>query len=308
VFCRDARCLKLTEYDTPAGQHRELLLQQIHARCAAAIQESTEPVVACGVSFGGLVDFRRQLATSLRQPGWEHFPLADWFQESLGLPCRIEGDANAGALGEFRFGAGRGTNSMVFVMLSTWIRCSVICHGVLWRGKDGLAGELGHVPVSESGNMCSCGAKGCLELFCSGAAIANEGREFARRRPEAMTPVVERSGGSVDGITARAVAEAAAAGDAVAVHIMGEAARWLARTLITVIRIVNPDKVILGGGVALAGSVLWDPLRDALQARTSPAIHHTTEIVPAELGTHSSLYGAAARALELSCEGPAVTI
>ena len=304
VFGQDERCLKVTEDDTPVGQHRELLLEQVRARCAAAIQESTEPVVACGVSFGGLVDFQRQLATSLRQLGWDRFPLADWLQQTLGLPCRIDGDANAGALGEFRYGAGKGTDSFVFVMLSTWLRCSLVCQGELWRGKDSLAGELGHVPVSESGTVCSCGAKGCLELFCSGAAIANEGREFARRRPEAMTPVVERCGGSIDGITARAVAEAAAEGDAVASHIMGEAARWLARALTTVIHIVNPDKVVLGGGVAQAGPVLWDPLREALQARASPTVHPTTEIVPAELGTRSSLYGAAALALELSSEGP----
>lgn len=307
VFDQAGRCLKAAEENAQATQPRDQLLGQVRARCAASIQESAEPIVACGISFGGLVDFERQLATSLHQAGWDRFPLAEWLQQSLSLPCRLDSDANAGALGEFRFGAGKETDPFVFVMLGTWLRCSVICRGELLRGRDGFAGELGHVPVSESGVLCSCGARGCLELFCSGAAIAHEGREFAHRRPEAMASAIEGSGGSADQITARAVAEAAAEGNAVARHIMREAARWLARTLLTIVRIVNPEKVVLGGGVAQAGPVLWDPLREALKEWESSAIRHTTEIVPAELGTRSSLYGAAALALELSSEGHPIT-
>ena len=308
LFDQAGRCLKVTEDNTQSAQPRDWLLEQVRIRCSACRQESPEPITACGVSFGGLVDFERQLVTSLHNPEWDRFPLADRLQQSLGLSCRVDGDANAAALGEFRFGAGQGTDSMAFVMLSTWLRCSFICHGQLWRGKDNLAGELGHVPVSESGALCFCGVRGCLGHFCSGMAIAHEGREFASRRPEGMASLVERSGGSVDRITAKAVAEAAAQGDAVALHIMGEAARWLARTLLTIVRIVNPEKVILGGGVAEAGPVLWDPLREALKEWESSAIRHTTEIVPAELGTRSSLYGAAALALDLSGERSSITI
>ena len=307
LFDQAGRCVKVTEDQAQPARPRAWLLEQIRSRCSECMQESAEPITACGVSFGGLVDFKRQLVTSLHHAGWDRFPLADWLRQDLGIPCLVDSDANAAALGEFRFGAGQGTDSMAFVMLSTWLRCSLVCRGQLWRGKDSLAGELGHVPVSESGAVCSCGARGCLELFCSGTAIAHEGREYASRRPEAMASVIERSGGSVDRITAKAVAEAAAQGDSVAIHIMGEAARWLARAVLTIIRIVNPEKVILGGGVAQAGLVLMEPLRDALKAWGSPAVCHTTEIVSADLGTRSSLYGAAALAQELSAERPSIT-
>jgi glucokinase len=122
-----------------------------------------------------------------------------------------------------------------------------------------------------------------------------------------MATFVGHSGGSLDQITAKAVAEAAAQGDSVAKYIMGEAARWLARAILTIIRIVNPEKVILGGGVAQAGPVLLEPLRDALKGWQSSSVCYTTEIVPAALGTRASLYGAAVLALDLSSEGKSIT-
>jgi glucokinase len=307
LFDQAGRCLKVTEDDAQPAEAPAWVLDQVRAHYSACLQESAEPITACGVSWEGLVDFERQLATSIHHAGWERFPLADRLRQDLGIPCKVDSDVNAAALGELRFGAGRGTDSLAFVMLSSWLRCSLVCRGQLWRGKDSLAGELGHVPVSESGAVCSCGARGCLELFCSGTAIAREAREYGSRRPEALAPLLERSGGRVDGITARAVAEAAAQGDSVAVHIMGEAAGWLARALLTIIRIVNPEKIILGGGVAQAGPVLMEPLRDALKAWDSPAIHQTTEIVSAELGALSSLCGAAVLALDLSGEHSSIT-
>ena len=308
LFDEAGRCLKTTSDNMPPALPRPWLLEQVRARRSEYAQEFAEPITACGVSFGGLVDFERQLVTSLHHAGWERFPLSEWLQQDLGMPCVVDSDANAAALGEFRFGGGKGTDSMAFVMFSTWLRCSLVCRGQLWRGKDSLAGELGHMPVSESGYLCSCGAKGCLELFCSGSGIAHEWRGYANRRPEAMASEVERTGGLVDGITAKTVAEAAAQGDSVAIHIMGEAAHWLARAVLTIIRIVNPEKVILGGGVVQAGPVLMAPLRDALKALGSPAICHTTEVISAALGIHSSLYGAAALAHELAGERPPITI
>jgi glucokinase len=307
VFDHEGTCLKVTEDSLGPRQPRDSLLEQLRLRCVASLQESDERVAACGVSFGGMVDFDRQLATSLHLPGWERFPLADWLQQNLGIPCRVDNDANTGALGELRFGAGQGIDSMAFVLFGQWLRCSLVQGGRLWRGKDGLAGELGHVPVSESGTLCSCGARGCLELFCSGAAIANAGRGFAGRRPEAVSPVARHSGGSADGITAKAVAEAAAEGDEASVQILRDTVSWLARTLLTIVRIFNPEKVIVGGDVAQAGAVLWEPLREALKARESAALPHLAEIVPASLGARASLYGAAVLALELPANGGLVT-
>lgn len=300
LFDQEGRRLLTSEDDTSRAGGRGWMLQQIDQRCRALMEKTDYPIEACGVSFGGPVDFERQLATSIYSPGWEKFPLAQWVQETLKLPCQIDNDANAGALGEYRFGGGKGTRSMVYVTLSTGLGSGLICEGKLYRGKDGLAGELGHLPVSESGVLCSCGARGCLETFCSGAAIAQRGREWAIRRPEGMDRMIELSGGgSPENITAKAVLQAAAEGNVAATHILRETTRWLARGLLTVIRILNPDKIILGGGVAQAGKVLLDPVQEHLGELASPTIGYSTSIVLADLGSNSALYGAAAIALDL---------
>ena len=131
LFDEAGRCLKVTEDNTQPAQPRAWLLEEVRARCSACMQEFAEPIMACGVSFGRLVDFERQLVTSLHHTEWDRFPLADQLQQDLGIPCMVDSDANAAALGEFRFGAGKWTDSMAFVMLSTWLRCSLVFRGQL---------------------------------------------------------------------------------------------------------------------------------------------------------------------------------
>jgi len=299
LFDPEGRRLLILELETSRDGGREWMLEQLRNHFGTLRQKSDYPVKACGVSFGGPVDYDRQRVTSIHVPGWENFDLGQWVKETLGLPCRLDNDANAGAFGEYRFGAGRGTRSMVYLTLSTGIGGGLVCDGKLFRGKDSMAGEIGHMPVSDSGVVCSCGARGCLETFCSGSAIALRGREWAARRPESVTRIVELSGGSVENITAKALIQAAAEGNTAARQILSEASRWLARALLAVIRILNPDKIVLGGGVAQAGSLLLNPVNEVLEEMGSPSIRYSTQIVLAELGSNSPLYGAAAMALEM---------
>jgi glucokinase len=301
LFDHEGRRLLISEGDTWRSGGREWMLERIRELTRALLEQTDSPVRACGISFGGPVDFQRQRVTSVHSPGWKDFSFAEWVGANLNLPCLIDNDANAGALGEFRYGAGRGTQSLVYVTLSTGVGAGLILNGKPYRGKDGLAGELGHVPISDSGITCSCGAVGCLETFCSGSAIAERGRESGWRRRDGLTRNGEPSDGRREGITAKEIAQAASEGDMAALHIFGEAARWLARGLLTVIRILNPERIILGGGLALAGQVLLDPLHQHLAELASPTIGYSTEIVVAELGTYSPLYGAAAMALDLMC-------
>ncbi|MBZ5545062.1 MAG: ROK family protein [Acidobacteriia bacterium] len=298
LFDEEGRRLLVNEHATLRDGGRDWMLQQVRDHCRGLVEKSDYPVTACGVSFGGPVDFERQRVTSLHAPGWEDFPLGEWTRETLGLPCRLDNDANAGALGEFRYGAGRGLRSLVYVTISTGIGGGLISDGRLIRGRDSMAGEIGHLPVSENGVLCSCGARGCLETFCSGTAIAQRGQEWATRRPESVARMIEMSGGVIENITAQAVVQAAAEGNMAAEGILREVGRWLGRALLVVIRLLNPDKIVLGGGVAQAGKLLIDPVHEALDELKSPTIRYSTEIVLAELGTFSPLYGAAALALE----------
>jgi len=300
LFDEGGRRLLISEGDTSRVDGREWMLEEVRRRARDLVEKTDLPVKACGASFGGPVDFARQRVVSVHTPGWQDFALGEWMVRTLGLPSRVDNDANCGALGEYRYGAGRGSDSMVYITISTGIGAGIIIGGRALRGRDNLAGELGHIPVSESGALCSCGAKGCLETFCSGSAIAERGKEWAQRRPESIDRVLEISGGTPDQITARSVVLAALEGDSVARSIVEESARWLGRALLIVIRILNPDRIVLGGGVAQAGSVLLDPVRETMREFGSPSVGYSTEIVLAELENYSPLYGAAAMALDLA--------
>ena len=192
-------------------------------------------------------------------------------EQTLGIPCRLDNDANAGALGEYHYGAGRGAKMMVYITISTGIGSGIVYEGKLMRGKDCMAGELGHIPVSDSGARCSCGGRGCLESFSSGGAIETRAREWAERRPERVARMVELSGGPE--ITAKGLMQAAAEGDAAASHILRETTRWLARGLLMVIRILNPDVIVLGGGVAQSGAAAPQHLA-GFSRRIRLANHH----------------------------------
>ncbi|HVB28395.1 MAG TPA: ROK family protein [Terriglobia bacterium] len=300
LFDAEGRRLLLSEGGTEPSGGRDWMLKEIHERAQGLIAKSEGPVEACGISFGGPVDFRQQQVSSMHVSGWRGFELAQWMKDSLSLKCRVDNDANAGALGEFRYGAGRGTESILYLTLSTGIGGGLVCRGEVHRGRDSMAGELGHIPVSDAGALCSCGGRGCLETICSGTAIGLRGRGLARRKPEVLPRTLEFSSGDPEQITAEAVFRAAGEGERGAQFIVREAARALARALLTAIRILNPDKIVLGGGVALAGRVLLDPVHEFLDEFSAPMLEYSTEVVQAELGKYSALYGAAALALELT--------
>jgi glucokinase len=299
LFDFAGRRLEVLEGETSREGGRVWMLEQIQDRAGKLLERSKEPVGACGISFGGPVDFDKQVVRSLHVPGWYDFPLARWVEDTLHVPCRLDNDANAGALGEHQFGAGRGTRSMFYVTLSTGIGGGIVLDGRVLRGKDCLAGELGHISVSDAGVLCSCGAHGCLETFCSGTAIATRARDWVGRRPESAGRMLELSGGEIEMITAQSVASAAAEGDLLALEIIEEVSHWLARAVLIVIRILNPDRIILGGGVARAGKVLLNPVLKGLDSLASPTIGYSTEVVLAELENYSPLFGAAALALEM---------
>jgi len=296
LFDEQGRRLLVLDGDTDRVAGRDWMLNQIAARCRDLMAQTDAPVKACGLSFGGPVDFRRQRVTSVHSSGWQDFELGKWMEQTLGIPCRLDNDANAGALGEYHYGAGRGAKSMVYITISTGIGSGIVYEGKIVRGKDYMAGEIGHIPVSDSGARCSCGGRGCLECFCSGGAIEARAREWAERRPEHVARMVELSGGP--DITAKGLIQAAAEGDAVATNIFRETTRWLARGLLMIIRLLNPDVIVLGGGVAQSGPLLLDPLHGFLDELASPTITYTTEIVTAALGNYSPLYGAAAMGLD----------
>ncbi len=300
LFDAEGRLLLVSAGRTESSGGRDWMLNEIRQRAQDLITRSDQPVRSCGISFGGPVDYRRQQVSSMHISGWRGFKLAQWAEDNLRLKCRVDNDANAGALGEFRYGAGRGAESVLYLTISTGIGGGVIYDGGVLRGKDSMAGEVGHIPVSDAGALCSCGGRGCLETICSGTAIGLWGRGLARRKPEVMAQSLELASGDPEGITAEIVFRAAGEGERSAQFIVREAARALAKALLISIRILNPEVIILGGGVALAGRLLLDPVHEFLDEFSAPMLEHSTRVVRAELEKYSPLYGAAAMALDLA--------
>ncbi|MHB8653996.1 MAG: ROK family protein, partial [Terriglobia bacterium] len=134
LFDHEGRRLFVLEGNTLRSGGRDWMLKQIGEQCRTLLQKSESPVKACGVSFGGPVDFASQRVRSMHSPGWENFAMAQWVKETLGLPCRVDNDANCGALGEYRFGAGRGTQTLVYITVSTGIGGGIVHDGKVFRG------------------------------------------------------------------------------------------------------------------------------------------------------------------------------
>lgn len=244
-----------------------------------------------GVAAPGPLDpFRGVVLTTPNIPQWRDFPLRDHLQAATGVPVWVENDANLAAVGEWRYGAAQGHRHVLYLTISTGIGGGVIVDGRLLRGATGLAGELGHITViPEGGPPCGCGQRGHLEAVASGPAIA--------RAAEAALDAgrLSRLADLPRPLTAAQVAQAAQAGDPLAREVFAQAARYLGRALAGFLHIFNPSVVVLGGGVARAGEVLWHPLRAALeQAVMSPAYLHRLTLTSAQLGDDAGLLGALA--------------
>ncbi len=235
-----------------------------------------------GIGFGGPVDFERGVVyLSHHVPGWEDFPLKAELETRFSIPTIVDNDANAGTLGEWMFGAGKGIDDLLYVNIGTGIGGGIISGGKLIRGWKNLAGEIGHMTVKPDGPVCTCGRKGCLEALASGSAIGREGTErFGRpMRSEEVFQLAEQ-------------------GDPIAKQILAEAVDALAFAIGAAANLFNPKRVILGGGVAEAPEhLLLEPLRERLPRYTLPQTAEGLEVVRAQLGYDAGIMGAIALAL-----------
>lgn len=229
-------------------------------------------------------------------PGWDAFPLRQKLEEMFGAPAFIDNDANAAALAEQRFGAGCGYNNIIYITVSTGIGAGFILDGRLYRGSDFSAGEFGHIVMGPHGPKCNCGGRACLEALASGTAIARIARSKALRTPGSqLAKVMDRNGGA---ISAKDVVQGARAGDKVAGSIIEKAATYIGLGVTTAIHMLNPDIIIIGGGLSRSGKMLFDPIRRTVAERAQKHLAGHVPIVPAKLGNKVGIYGALAVALD----------
>jgi predicted NBD/HSP70 family sugar kinase len=213
-------------------------------------------------------------------PGWVDVHVGAAMEARMDLPVRVENDANLGALGELHWGAGRGTDSLVYLKVATGIGGGLVIGGRLFGGAGGTAGEIGHTIVDEQGPICRCGNRGCLEMVAAGPAIV-----------ELLRPSLG------DELTVEAVLERARRGDAGCRRAVGDAGGHIGEALANLCNLFNPERIVVGGSIAAAGDVLLEPMREAVERRAIPSAAEDVEIVPGVLGDRAELLGALALVL-----------
>lgn len=242
-------------------------------------------LACCGIGCPGPIDERREVVTfAPNLPGWSDVPLVEMLKTELGVPCTLLNDANAAAWGEAWRGAGQDVDSFALYTIGTGVGGGLVLGRKLWSGAVGYAAELGHVCVVEGGRPCGCGLRGCLEAYAAAPAIR---REYVRLGGKDL---------DVEGIAA-----AGAAGDARAREAFREAADRLGQAIGSLLHTLNLERVLIGGGVAAAGEVLFAPLRAAVARHTMPFFAAGVDVVPAALGNDAGFIGAAGWALEKGC-------
>lgn len=225
-------------------------------------------------------------------PGWHDVPLAQMLSGRLGMVTHIEHDANAAALAEWWIGAGRGIRDLVYMTISTGIGGGIILGDVLLQGVSGTAGEIGHTTIDVDGPPCGCGRPGHLEAMASGPAIARMAAEASGTGRH--TVVLAMAGGDPSRITAEMVEEAARQGDAVARDVLDRAGFYIGVGVANLLNLLNPGRVIIGGGVSKAGEMLFGPIRRTVSELAFEHPARDAEIVPAALGDDVGAIGAAA--------------
>lgn len=240
------------------------------------------PPDAIGLSVPGPIDAPRGLLLNPPNlPGWENVPMVKAFEQAFSCPVHLENDANAAALAEWRFGAGQGTEDMLYLTMSTGIGSGLVLGGRLHRGAAGDAGEAGHAPIERGGRLCACGLRGCLEAYCGGVAWQTQLREHT----PASSQVLERAGGDRAAIRPEHLVAAAKAGDAFAVAAFDDWLDHLASGLAMLVMTLAPQRIVLGTIAVAAGEALcFEPLRHKVGERIWSGLAETLEILPAGLG------------------------
>jgi glucokinase len=243
---------------------------------------SPEPIAAAGFGFPGIYDARAgRVRQSPHCAGLDEFDIVPALAAIFDAPFVIDNDANLAAWGEWTHGAGRGADSLVVLTVGTGIGAGLILAGRLWTGARGFAGEIGHVSLRPDGLLCACGSRGCLETEVSARAVLRRYREFSAADDDPTPEEIQRR---------------AAAGDDAARRAFAEAGTWLGRGLALLINVLNPDRILVGGGLTAAGDLLLGPAVAEAGRRSYRAAFEACAIARAALGNDAGLIGAAARA------------
>jgi glucokinase len=287
----DGRLLAEARVVSPANDP-----EAIETAVAGLVQQlaSTHEVTAVGVGAAGYIDADRSTVLFAPNIAWRDEPLGPELARLTGLPVTIENDANAAAWGEFRYGAGKDVDDQLMVTVGTGVGGGVIAGGRLLRGGFGVAGEIGHLCVVPDGRLCGCGNHGCFEQYGSGSALERDTRAAAGGSSLLAKDLLDRAGGDPQRITGPLITAAAQDGDRFAIEQLASLGQWLGHGIASLVAVLDPAVIVIGGGVSEAGDLLLDPIRDTFARElTGRGYRPQAEIRAAELGNEAGVIGAA---------------
>ena len=232
-------------------------------------------VTGIGIGAPGPIDVEKGFVYFFPNiPGWKNTPLKKILEKKIKLPVFVDNDANVMALAEFRFGAGRGARTLIALTLGTGIGGGLVIDGKLYHGHSYSAAEIGHMVINENGPRCSCGNRGCVETYVGTNYFVRSSKNRKRLSPQSA-------------------ARAALRGDADAKELWKETARHLGTALVGLVNILNPERIVLGGGIAQSGGLLFRPLKAAIRRKAFPIAAASVKVVAAKLGMDAGIIGAA---------------
>lgn len=298
AFDRRGKMLSRKEVRSPSHDEElmiEALLDLVGGGIESCSAEGVE-VKAVGVGAAGYILYPEGILTDAPNIAWSDVPLRRIVGDRTGLPAFLDNDANAAAMGERYAGVCRAVDDFVYLTLGTGIGGGICIDGKIYHGHRGTAAEIGHMVIDPSGPECGCGRRGCLEAFASGSGLEREARAIIGNDRGSL--LYRMCDGDLDRITGEMVSKAAQEGDEAAMRAFKKAAHYLGVGLVNLIHLLDPEVVVLGGGVSHSGHLLLDEVRRVISERGIPGCVEGTRIVLSTLGRDAGLFGAAAMAWE----------
>lgn len=289
----DGRIVARRRAESPA-RDAEAIVDTV-ASIVAGLAEQ-HPVDRVGVGAAGFIDAGRSTVLFAPNLAWRDQPLGARLSARLGVPVVVENDANAAAWGEYVHGAGRGADlsDLMLVTVGTGVGGGIVADGELRRGAYGIAAEIGHLRVVHGGRLCGCGNHGCWEQYASGSALVRSAREDASAGSVLALPLLDRAGGDPADISGPMITELAAAGDPFCVEKLAELGAWLGEGISSLVSVLDPGVIVVGGGVSAAGDLLLGPLRERfVHTLSGRGFRPVPEIRLATLGNDAGMIGAA---------------
>lgn len=289
---------------TLAKEGKDKVLSQIVNSVKRILEESeaklgisSKSIIGLGIGSPGPLSIKKGLVHfTPNLAGWTNVPLVDILKDKLALPIFLENDANAAALGEWWRGAGKDVDNLVLLTLGTGIGGGIIIQGEVFHGAWDTAAEIGHMIIHEGGLVCGCGKKGCLEAYASATGVIK--RTLAAIREGKKSILADAVKNRWENITCELVYKAAEKGDSLSRWIVEGTARYLGIGIASIVNVLNPEMVILSGGMIAAGALIFKPVRKYARENALAAAIEGVEIVPAALSGNSGAIGAAATVLK----------